>query len=121
MRALGNAGRASEVLEHCRKWNPIEHVIIFNVSADAKIKVEHMLAHGRQVLSQIPGVRYVHTGHAVQTGAAYQFCWLVRFVHTAVIDTYREHPAHKIFADELFRPIAPERISIDYEISTAPW
>ncbi|HEB98599.1 MAG TPA: fructose-bisphosphate aldolase, partial [Thiotrichales bacterium] len=46
-----------------------------------------------------------------------RFCWLIRFVHPAVIDSYREHPEHLRFADELFRPVAGDRISIDYRLT----
>lgn len=119
MRILGSAGRAAEVLLHCRAWEPVEHVIVFNVDTTADLNINRVLAQGRQVLSGIPGVRYVYTGEAIQSGAAYRFCWLVRFVHPAVIDSYREHPAHKKFADELFRPIAPARMSIDFQITAA--
>jgi fructose-bisphosphate aldolase class II len=40
----------------------------------------------------------------------------VRFCHTAVIDSYRKHPDHVAFADNLFRPVAGERISIDFQM-----
>lgn len=119
MRILGSAGRAAEVLLHCQAWEPVEHVIVFNVDTTADLNINLVLAQGRQVLSEIPGVRYVYTGEAIQSGAAYRFCWLVRFVHPAVIDSYREHPVHKKFADELFRPIAPARMSIDFQITAA--
>lgn len=119
MRILGSAGRAAEVLLQCNPCKPIEHVIIFNVAATTNVNVEAVLAEGRRVLATIPGVRQVNTGHAVKSNASYRFCWLIRFVHPAVIDSYREHPLHKKFADEIFRPIAPERISIDFEMETA--
>ena len=73
-----------------------------------------MIAEGRRVLSAIPGVRDVFTGEAVQDDEKYRHTWLVRFCHPAVIDSYREHPDHVTFADKLFRPVAGERISIDY-------
>ena len=38
----------------------------------------------------------------------------MRFYHPVVIDSYRENPDHIAFADDLFRPIAGDRISIDY-------
>lgn len=60
-------------------------------------------------------MRRVFSGRAVRKDAAYQCCWLVRFPDESVIDSYREHPDHKQFADTLFRPIAGDRISIDYE------
>ena len=40
---------------------------------------------------------------------------LVRFCHPAVIESYREHPDHVAFADNRFRPVAGERISVDYQ------
>lgn len=115
LRALGSAGRAAEVLLRCRPWQPVEHVIVFNVSTSVSVDIQQLMAHGRRVLSDIPGVRRVYTGRARKADAAYRFCWLVQFVHPAVIDSYREHPLHKKFADEVFRPIVPNRITIDFE------
>jgi len=74
-----------------------------------------MMAEGRRVLSAIPGVREVFTGEAIQTDASYRYTWLVRFCHPAVIDSYREHPAHVAFANNQFRPVAGNRISIDFQ------
>ncbi|MCU7906481.1 MAG: Dabb family protein [Candidatus Thiodiazotropha sp. (ex Epidulcina cf. delphinae)] len=49
------------------------------------------------------------------SGFYWLYCRLVRFSDEAVIDSYREHQDHLAFADRLFRPIARDRISIDYE------
>ena len=111
----GGAGRADEVLSRCRPWMPVEHLIIYNVEGIDKVDAETMIAEGRRVLSTIPGVREVFTGAAVQDDAKYRYTWLVRFCHPAVIDSYRNHPDHVTFADTLFRPVAGERISIDYQ------
>lgn len=109
----GAAGRADELLHLCSHWTPVEHLIIYN--ADGSDAVVHdMMAKGRHVLSQIPGVRAVFTGDAVEEGALYRYSWLVRFCHAAVIESYRDHPDHIAFADGLFRPVAGDRISIDY-------
>ena len=116
MRLWGGAGRADEVLSDCRSWMPVAHVIIYDVHGIGKANAETMIAEGRQVLSAIPGVREVFTGEAVQNDAKYRYTWLVRFCHPAVIGSYREHPDHVTFADKLFRPVAGERISIDYQI-----
>ncbi len=116
MRRWGSAGRAAEVLSCCRSWTPVEHLIIYNVEGLDETGVERMMAEGRRVLGAIPGVREVVTGKAVQEKAKYRYTWLVRFCHPAVIDSYREHPDHVAFADELFRPVAgKQRISIDYQ------
>lgn len=111
----GSAGRAQEVLAHCQPWQHVEHLIIYNTDSSLpEQQVSDMMQQGRQVLSAIPGVLKVFTGQAVREDAQYRYCWLIRFAHAAVIDSYREHPAHKNFADMLFRPHAKERISIDY-------
>ncbi|VAX04204.1 Fructose-bisphosphate aldolase class II [hydrothermal vent metagenome] len=116
MRRWGSAGRAAEVLSCCRSWTPVEHLIIYNIEGLDETGVERMMAEGRRVLGAIPGVREVVTGKAVQEKAKYRYTWLVRFCHPAVIDSYREHPDHVAFADELFRPVAgKQRISIDYQ------
>ena len=74
-----------------------------------------MLADGRKRLGAIPGVRSVLTGRAARADAKYQYCWLVRFAHPDVIASYRDHPDHIAFADGRFRPLAPDRLSIDFE------
>lgn len=114
MRLWGCAGRSDEVLQTCEPWTPVEHLIIYNAEAGHDA-VHDMMTEGRKVLSMIPGVREVFTGDAIQEGARYRFSWLVKFCHSAVIDSYREHPDHVAFADNLFRPIAGDRISIDYQ------
>jgi len=115
MRLWGSAGRAAEVLMQCRPWQPVEHVIIYNVQGLDDEGVEQMMAEGRRVLAAIPGVRRVFTGEAVKDGAAYRFSWQVRFASREVIDSYREDPVHEAFADGWFRPYAAERIGIDFE------
>ncbi len=115
IRLWGAAGRAADVLAQCQPWSPVEHLIIYNVEGLDDVGAKTMMAEGRRVLATIPGVREVFTGEAVQADASYRYTWLVRFCHPAVIDNYREHPAHVAFADNLFRPVAGKRISIDFQ------
>ncbi len=110
----GGAGRADEVTAACRPWREVEHLIIYNTRDTTPEEATAMMAEGRRVLGGIPGVREVITGTAVREDAAYRHCWLVRFAHPAVIDAYREHPDHRVFADGRFRPRAADRISIDF-------
>lgn len=114
MHRCGSAGRAAEVLVQCRAWRPVEHMIVYNVEGADDVQVEAMMARGREILSRIPGVRRVFTGWAVQEQPRFRFCWLVEFVHEKVIDSYRDHPDHVAFANQLFRPIAGDRFSIDF-------
>ena len=111
----GSAGRAKKVLDYCETWTPVEHVIIYNVRGISKDETMNMIREGKKTLSKIPGVLEVTTGHSVQEDDAYRYTWLVRFCHRDVIESYRNHPLHVTFADTLFRPVAGERISIDYQ------
>lgn len=119
LRLWGSAGRAAEVLAQCEPWSPVEHLIIHNVEQLNDRGVNDMMAEGRRVLSKIPGVREIFTGEAIKEGAKYRFCWLVRFAHKAVIDSYRDHPDHVAFANNMFRLYAADRISIDYQDNSA--
>jgi len=114
MNLWGSSGRATEVLSHSRPWTPIEHLIIYNVEGLDDHGAKEMALKGKEILSKIPGVREVFIGDSVNENADYRYTWLVRFCHPAVIDSYREHLAHVAFADDLFRPVAGNRISIDY-------
>lgn len=112
----GGRGRAAAALAACRVWHEIGHLIVYKVSGATDAEAGAMMARGREVLARIPGVRRVATGRAVRDDAAYRYCWLIEFAGRAVIDSYRDHPDHVAFANTHFRPVAGERISIDYEI-----
>lgn len=92
IRWCGAAGRATEVIAQCRSSEPVEHLIIYNLSRGFEHQAEVLMGKGPEVLSTIPGVRMVITGTAVQENAAYRLCWLVRFVSPAVIAGYRAPP-----------------------------
>lgn len=115
IRLWGSAGRADELLASCAPWTPVEHLIIYNVVGITDQQAADMITKGEKILGAIPGVREVVTGRAIQQDAKYRFTWLIRFCHEAVIDSYRTHPDHVAFADTLFRPVAGDRISIDYQ------
>jgi fructose-bisphosphate aldolase class II len=114
MEVWGSVGQADAVLDAAEAWRPVQHVIMYNVDGKDDTEAAAMMHEGKRVLSRIPGVRRVITGTAVQSGAKYRYSWLIEFVHEKVIDSYRDAPAHVDFADRLFRPIAGDRISIDY-------
>jgi fructose-bisphosphate aldolase class II len=116
IRLWGAAERAETVLRECRPWREVEHAIFYNVAGSLAVdQVREMMAEGRRTLSAIPGVRRVFTGKAARDEAPYKYCWLVRFADNAVVPTYRDHPDHVAFADKLFRPVAGDRITIDFE------
>ena len=114
MQVWGSVDRASELLACCTPWIPVEHLIVYNTKDISRHDTKIMMTEGRQILSKIPGVREVVTGEALQKDAKYRYVWLVRFCHPMVVDSYREHPAHVAFANTRFRPVAGQRISIDF-------
>ena len=117
IRLWGSADRATDLLANCAPWTDVDHLIIYNVKDIGEHEVDSLMAEGRRMLSAIPGVREVVTGRAVKSDAQYRYTWLVRFCHPAVIDSYRDHPDHMAFANQYFRPVAGDRISIDYQRS----
>ncbi len=114
IRLWGSADKAGDVLDHCALWKPVEHLIIYNAEGLDEAGADEMMREGTRILSGIPGVRAVFTGSAIQPDAAYRYTWLVRFCHPMVIESYKHHPDHVAFADNYFRPVAGDRISIDY-------
>ncbi len=117
IRLWGGGGRAAEVLMQCRRWREVEHVVLYNPAPTvAEPRVAEWVAQGKESLAAIPGVRSVAHGTAMREGAAYRYCWLIRFSGDVVIESYRDHPAHLRYAGEVFRPAAPDRLTIDYEI-----
>jgi fructose-bisphosphate aldolase class II len=114
MRLWGSAGRAAEVLMQCEAWRPVQHVIVYNVEHGLESQVEAMMARGNEILAGIPGVRRVVSGWAISEQPRFRFCWIVEFAHRKVVESYRDHPDHVAFANSLFRPIAGDRVSIDF-------
>jgi len=110
----GSAGRAAEVLAQCELWQATHHVIAYNAAESSESEVAAIMARGQDVLSEIPGVRRVVTGWAAQETSRFRYCWLIEFAHRKVIDSYRDHPDHVAFANEVFRPVANERVSLDF-------
>jgi fructose-bisphosphate aldolase class II len=113
-RVFGAAGRAAEVMTQCRVWRPVEHVIFYNVESVTDVEVEAMMARGREVLGKIPGVKRVITGWPTLDNQKFRFCWILEFVHEKVIASYRDHPEHIAFANAIFRPMAVDRLSLDF-------
>ena len=116
MQTWRSAGRAAEVMIQCAAWNNVEHVILYNTTDNDLAVIQIMLRKGKQELGTIPGVMDVRIGRARNEKNKYQYCWLVRFTHETVIETYKNHPLHTAYADSYFRPIAADRVTNDFEI-----
>ncbi|MDT8283667.1 MAG: class II fructose-bisphosphate aldolase, partial [Gammaproteobacteria bacterium] len=118
LRQWGSAGRAAEVLERCQPWLAVEHLIIHNMSMQSNRSADSLLSEGKQILSQIPGVREIFTGEAIQTDSSYHFCWSVRFTHSTAGDSFRQHREFNAFLKEHFTPNVSDLVCIDYQEKT---
>ena len=114
---FGSSNQADACLRASRPWQEVAHVIGFNVQGCTPEQTAELLRRGRTDLADVPGVRRVATGEALTDDARYRQLWLIEFAHPQVITSYRDHPKHRAFADQHFRPIAADRLSIDYRLT----
>ncbi|MGE5547620.1 MAG: Dabb family protein [Solirubrobacterales bacterium] len=110
----GSSGRLRVLEGQCRRRREVDHVVLYNAAGADDAEVEAMVREGVRQLGAIPGVRRVFAGRAVGAGARYTHAWVVRFSSEGVIALYRDHPAHVAFADGRFRPLADDRMTIDF-------
>ncbi len=98
----------------------VKHLIVFNAPQVPPDKQDDtclaMARQAREVLTQIPGVTGVAFGVAVSERPAYRYLLIVEFAEEGVIASYRDHPIHVRFANEVFRPLAVDRITTDYRM-----
>lgn len=95
----------------------VRHLIVFNIPEGATHDDCLAMAKlGKQDLSKIPGVLRVAFGTAVKADARYRYTLAIDFQDRSVIDSYRDHPIHVRFADDVFRPLATDRITSDYDM-----
>jgi fructose-bisphosphate aldolase class II len=93
----------------------IRHVIVFDSEAPRE-QVQAMAARAKRLMGAIAGVTDVRFGIALTPGARYQYFFDIGFRDESVIESYRHDPAHVRFADEEFRPLAPDRLTVDYRL-----
>lgn len=113
---FGAAGRAEAALAACRPWREVAHVVLFNPQGLDPEEMDAFIAEGRERLARVPGVRRVEAGRALAPDARYGWAWLVRFAAREVVDAYARHPEHLAYADGRFRPHAPDRLTLDFEL-----
>jgi len=118
LRQWGSAGRAAEVLERCSPWLTVEHLIVHNANVNTVDQLAAVMDEGKNILLNIPGVRNVFTGEAMQEKSKYRFCWLVHFTHEAALQSFREHQGFSEFLRKQFSPLASDLLNVDYKQNT---
>ena len=116
MRAWGSAGRAAEVLDRCRPWNNIMHIVVYDAPRLDAPALQALMTEGQRILSGIPGVRSVQVGHVAGEGGRYRHCLLARLASAPAVDAFRRHPAYTGFMDRRLAPVASDRIEGDYRM-----
>jgi fructose-bisphosphate aldolase class II len=91
----------------------VRHVIVFNATAD-HLEVLAMAERGQRDLGRITGVTDIRFGVAVDPAARYRYFFDIGFTDETIIASYRDDPVHVRFATEQFRPMAPDRLTVDY-------
>ena len=119
MRAWGSAGRAAEVLDRCRPWTNILHIVVYDTPRLDAQALRALMTEGQRLLSGIPGVRSVQAGSVADEGGRYRHCLLTRLASVAAADAFRRHPAYAGFMDRRLAPVASDRIEGDYHVTEA--
>lgn len=109
-----SSDRIAALAAGCRPHREVEHVVLYTPSGINEDQLAATIEEGLATLSAIPGVRRVFAGTAATPDARYTHAWMVRFSAEGVIGLYRDHPDHIAFADNCFRPIAKDRMTIDF-------
>jgi fructose-bisphosphate aldolase class II len=114
MRMWGSAGRAAEVLEQCHPWQGVEYVLRFNLSGSDAEEQAMITRRGRRLLLQIPGVREVMVGEALQDNTLPQYCWQLRLASAAVAQSLKQHADFLNFTRRYLRDDAAQMSSASY-------
>lgn len=116
MQVLNSAGRAAEVLIQCQPWRTLKHVILYNANTTDQSVIDETLTKGNEDFRKIPGVLSVDIGRAVGEKNRYRYCWIIRVANEDVLSTCKEHPIYRSYMDKYFKPLASEKITLDYAI-----
>lgn len=114
MRTWGSAGRAAEVLEQCRPWQGIDYVLKFNLPTGDVEEEEMLSRRGRKVLAQIPGVREVILGEAIEETATQRHCWQLRLASVEVIEALKKDQDYLNFTRRYLREEATQMSTTSY-------
>ena len=114
MRLWGSGGRAAEVLAQCRRWQPVNHVVLYNVTEGlSEDKLSSIIREGKTSLQCIPGVLDIRTSKIIQSDDKYSYCLQTDLVSEESLAAYRKHPAYLHFFSKGFWSIAADHTTLD--------
>ncbi len=114
MRVWGSAGRAAEVMAQCRPWQGVEYVLKFNLPGVDAEEVSLIARRGYKLLSQIPGVRGVTIGEAMDEATSPRYCWQVRLASSEVVEQLKQDVEFTNFTRRYLRDGETQLSSVSY-------
>ena len=96
------------------------HVVIFWTKSDVPDSTEKLLTGAEKFLKPCPGVLHYHCGkmaesHRDVVDQSYQVALNLVFEDKAAQDAYQEHPLHKEFVENVFKPCCERVVVYDFE------
>lgn len=92
----------------------VSHQVLFNFKPEVpEEKRKAILASGKKVFESIPQVQSVVVGKVMQKDAELPYGLFVGVKNEEDLQTYRNHPDHKKWVDEVFRPAITKSVVTD--------
>jgi len=92
------------------------HVVLFDFKKDVTDdKKEEVLAHSRETLTKLPGVRNLVVGKNIKEDGGQSFALSMYFENSEALESYRIHPDHEKFRDNDLFPYLENIKGMDYE------
>lgn len=111
MRVWGSAGRAAEVLERCRPWKLVDHIIKFNLPDCDDRDAAMIVGRGCDILAEIPGVRDVITTESLDQPGEHRYRWILRVTSPLVVEQVRQNSAFNTFMNRYVHNQASDLVS----------
>jgi len=97
----------------------ISHQVLFNFKPDVtENRIAEVLTSGKQVLQGVPTVITVMLGKVLQgENTEFRYGLLTTFRSREDLEAYRNHPGHRKWVEEVFRPAIAKSVVTDIEAS----
>jgi fructose-bisphosphate aldolase class II len=92
------------------------HIVLFEAKLDAAEEdVARLVTEARAKLTQIPGVSNLRAGWVTQADSPWRVVLSMEFEDEAGLESYRTHPLHVDYVENVIRPVEERRFVVDFE------
>ncbi|HEV8130195.1 MAG TPA: Dabb family protein [Acidobacteriota bacterium] len=93
----------------------LTHIVLYKLkSGVTNEQAQALLREARTRLAAIPGVINLRAGTSIYADDVFQCALVMDFENVTALESYRVHPTHVKFVDEIVNPIAAEIRRLDY-------